>query len=64
MGFWCESSSIYDVACLQTCQEEIMLRITLAACVIALGSAMELTPDNWDEETSGKTVFIKVSFSL
>jgi hypothetical protein len=29
--------------------------------VIALlvASATELTPDNWDSETSGKTVFIK-----
>jgi len=23
------------------------------------GRAMELTPDNWDAETAGKTVFIK-----
>ena len=39
-----------------------MFRIALAACAIALSSAVELTPDNWDEETSGKSVFIKVSF--
>ena len=25
----------------------------------ATASAIELTPDNWDTETSGKTVFIK-----
>ena len=38
-----------------------MLRVSLALCVLALGSALELTPDNFDEATSGKTVFIKVS---
>jgi hypothetical protein len=27
--------------------------------MLALASAMELTPDNWDKETAGKTVFIK-----
>jgi hypothetical protein len=26
---------------------------------LALASATELTPDNWDEHTAGKTVFIK-----
>jgi len=25
----------------------------------AVANAVELTPDNWDTETSGKTVFIK-----
>ena len=32
------------------------------ALFLALGStalALELTPDNWDAETEGKTVFIK-----
>jgi len=27
--------------------------------LLAMAGAMELTPDNWDSETSGKTVFIK-----
>jgi hypothetical protein len=27
--------------------------------LLALSSAIELTPDNWDEQTAGKTVFIK-----
>jgi len=27
--------------------------------LIAAGNAVELTPDNWDVETAGKTVFIK-----
>jgi len=32
----------------------------LALLGLALGvSAVELTPDNWDAETAGKTVFIK-----
>jgi len=31
--------------------------LLLAAASTA--SALELTPDNWDAETSGKTVFIK-----
>jgi hypothetical protein len=30
-----------------------------AALAISAASAVELTPDNWDTETSGKTVFIK-----
>jgi len=29
----------------------------LAAAAVANG--LELTPDNWDEKTGGKTVFIK-----
>lgn len=36
--------------------------LTLLAGLTALlspASAVELTPDNWDSETSGKTVFIK-----
>jgi len=37
----------------------MVLRIALALCVIALGSATELTSDNYDELTAGKTVFIK-----
>jgi hypothetical protein len=27
--------------------------------ILAAASATELTPDNWDAETGGKTVFIK-----
>jgi len=27
--------------------------------MLALAGALELTPDNWDKETAGKTVFIK-----
>jgi hypothetical protein len=26
---------------------------------LALASAIELTPDNWDDETIGKSVFVK-----
>jgi hypothetical protein len=26
---------------------------------LAVANAIELTPDNWDAETAGKTVFIK-----
>lgn len=33
-----------------------VLALTLAA---APGGAVELTPENWDKETAGKTVFIK-----
>jgi hypothetical protein len=33
---------------------------TLLTLVLALGvSGVELTPDTWDENTAGKTVFIK-----
>jgi hypothetical protein len=27
--------------------------------LLALAAATDLTPDNWDEKTGGKTVFIK-----
>jgi len=27
--------------------------------MLAMAGAMELTPDNWEKETGGKTVFIK-----
>ena len=33
--------------------------IVCSLAVLALSSATELTPDNWDQETAGKTVFIK-----
>jgi hypothetical protein len=31
----------------------------ILAATFAFASATELTPDNWDDETAGKTVFIK-----
>jgi hypothetical protein len=34
-------------------------RIILALAVLAGASAIELTPDNYDEMTAGKSVFIK-----
>jgi hypothetical protein len=36
-----------------------MLRATLLFALVASASATSLTPDNWDAETGGKTVFIK-----
>ena len=33
-----------------------LLALTLAATSV---TAVELTPSNWDEQTAGKTVFIK-----
>jgi hypothetical protein len=35
------------------------MRVLLALAFLAVASAIELTPDNWDSETAGKTVFIK-----
>lgn len=37
------------------------MKISLAflSLFAAAASAIELTPDNWDTETAGKTVFIK-----
>lgn len=35
-----------------------MLKFGLACLVVAAG-ATTLTPDNWDDSTAGKTVFIK-----
>jgi len=37
------------------------MKISLAALfgLVAAANAVELTPDNWDTETAGKTVFIK-----
>jgi hypothetical protein len=34
------------------------LLLALGAMAIS-ANALELTPDNWDKETGGKTVFIK-----
>jgi hypothetical protein len=36
-----------------------MLQKVVTFSLLALTGAMELTPDNWDKETAGKTVFIK-----
>jgi len=36
-----------------------MIGKVVALNMLALAGAMELTPDNWEKETSGKTVFIK-----
>ena len=31
----------------------------LVLALLAGASALELTPENWDEKTAGKTVFVK-----
>lgn len=36
-----------------------MMKFTVFTVLAAMVSATELTPDNWDSETAGKTVFIK-----
>lgn len=36
-----------------------MMKQLLLATALAASGATELTPDNWDSATSGKTVFIK-----
>jgi hypothetical protein len=36
-----------------------MFKTLALATTLALSNALELTPDNWDEETAGKTVFVK-----
>jgi len=36
-----------------------MAKLLLLAAAIACTHAMELTPENWDKETAGKTVFVK-----
>jgi len=33
--------------------------LSLLLAFVAVDNAVELTPDNWDEQTGGKTVFIK-----
>jgi len=35
------------------------MRLALFLAAAAVANAVELTPDNWDEMTGGKTVFIK-----
>ena len=42
---------------LRACPEKKMKFVFLLLTVV---TAIELTPDNWDEETTGKTVFIKM----
>lgn len=37
----------------------VMSRLLLLASSVAYAHAVELTPENWDAETSGKTVFLK-----
>jgi len=37
----------------------VMMRAALLLAFVALASAIELTPDNFDEMTNGKSVFIK-----
>jgi hypothetical protein len=36
-----------------------MMKSMALLALVACASATELTPSNWDEETAGKTVFIK-----
>jgi len=36
-----------------------MMRSFMLLAFVAAASAIELTPDNWDTETAGKSVFIK-----
>jgi hypothetical protein len=35
------------------------MRLLLGLSLVASALGIELTPENWDAETSGKTVFIK-----
>jgi len=35
------------------------LRFFAVLSIALNASAIELTPENWDEETSGKTIFVK-----
>jgi len=36
-----------------------IMKATILLALLGAVSAIELTPDNFDEQTSGKTVFIK-----
>ena len=36
-----------------------MAKVVIALSMIALARAVELTSQNWDEKTAGKSVFIK-----
>ena len=35
------------------------VNMKLVLALLAGASALELTPENWDEKTAGKTVFVK-----
>jgi hypothetical protein len=37
----------------------MLMRGFLPLALCAVSAAVELTPDNWDEKTAGKSVFIK-----
>jgi len=37
----------------------MQMRFVILALAVAVASATELTPANWDSETAGKTVFVK-----
>jgi len=37
----------------------MLSKVVVVLGLAALANAMELTPENWDAETSGKTVLIK-----
>jgi len=36
-----------------------MIGKVVTLTMLAMAGAIELTPDNWEKETTGKTVFIK-----
>lgn len=36
-----------------------MSKVLLVLGTLAVASAMELTPENWDEQVAGKTVLVK-----
>jgi len=33
--------------------------VAILLSLLAVSNAVELTPDNWDAETAGKTIFVK-----
>jgi hypothetical protein len=37
----------------------MLAKLAAVASLASMAVAIELTPANWDEQTSGKTVFIK-----
>jgi len=37
----------------------VMAKLLALGCLIASAAATELTPDNWESATAGKTVFVK-----
>jgi len=38
---------------------KMLVKLAVVSVSMASVGAMELTPENWDEQTAGKTVFIK-----